>query len=101
MIIEEPAPKYYTSMSPSDYIEWERKSDTKHEYASGLIVSMAGASPAHNLILSNIIATTGSSLKERSCNIYPGDLRIYIPSRESYFIRMQALYAVLWRCRIT
>ena len=51
MIIEEPAPKYYTSMSPLAFLDWERKSDAKHEYASGVIISMAGASPEHNLIL--------------------------------------------------
>ena len=85
MIIEEPAPRYYTSMSPSAFLEWERKSDAKHEYASGMIISMAGASPEHNLILSNIIAIAGTFLKGKSCNIYPSDLRIYVPSRESYF----------------
>ncbi len=85
MIIEEPAPKYYSSMNPSSFLEWERKSDSKHEYASGVIVSMAGASPEHNLILSNIIAIAGTFLKGKSCNIYPSDLRIYVPSRESYF----------------
>ena len=72
-------------MSPSAFLDWERKSEDKHEYASGVIVSMAGASPEHNLILSNIIALTGTFLKGKSCNIYPSDLRIYVPSRESYF----------------
>ena len=85
VIIEEPVPKYYSSMNPSAFLEWERKSDAKHEYASGMIISMTGTSPGHNLILSNIIAIAGSFLKEKSCNIYPGDLRIYVPSRESYF----------------
>ena len=85
MIIEDPVLFFYTSMSPSAFLEWERKSDAKHEYASGMIVSMAGASPEHNLILSNIITIAGAFLKGKSCHIYPSDLRIYVPSRESYF----------------
>lgn len=85
MIVEEPAPKYYTLMTPAEYLSWERKEESKHEYASGTIISMAGASPKHNLILSNIIAATGSFLKGKSCNIYPSDLRIYVKSKESYF----------------
>jgi Uma2 family endonuclease len=85
MIVEEPAHKYYTSMSPSAFLEWERKAESRHEYASGTIISMAGASPAHNLILSNLITLSGTFLKGKSCNIYPSDLRIYVPSRESYF----------------
>lgn len=85
MIVEEPAHKYYTSMSPSAFLEWERKSESRHEYASGTIVSMAGASPEHNLILSNLITLAGTFLKGRPCNIYPSDLRVYVPSRESYF----------------
>lgn len=85
MIIEEPAPKYYTTMNPREFLEWERNSDLKHEYAAGLIVAMAGASPEHNLILSNLIASASSFLKRKACNIYPSDLRIYVPARESYF----------------
>ncbi|MCC6286699.1 MAG: Uma2 family endonuclease [Chitinophagaceae bacterium] len=85
MIIEEPAPKYQTLMSPAEYLSWERKEKTKHEYVSGMIVSMAGASPSHNLILSNIISATGTFLKGKSCNIYPSDLRVYVKAKESYF----------------
>lgn len=85
MIVEEPAPKYYTLMTPAEYLSWERREEVKHEYVSGTIMSMAGASPKHNLILSNIIAATGSFLKGKSCNIYPSDLRIYVKSKESYF----------------
>jgi Uma2 family endonuclease len=85
MIVEEPAPKYYTLMTPAEYLSWERKEETKHEYASGTIISMAGASPKHNLILSHIISATDSFLKGKPCNIYPSDLRIYVKSKESYF----------------
>lgn len=85
MDIEEPALKYQLHLSPSDYLEQERKSEGKHEYAGGKVISMAGASPNHNLILSNIIGHIYPLLKGKPCNIYPSDLRIYVKSKESYF----------------
>lgn len=85
MEIHEPALKYETSLWPSEFINWERKSETKHEYAGGRIIDMAGASVAHNLIVSNIIGHIYPALSGKSCNIYPSDLRVYVKSRESYF----------------
>ena len=83
--VEEPAVKYQTLMGPAEYLSWERAAATKHEYAEGLIVSMAGASSNHNLILSNIIGNCHAALKNKPCNIYPSDLRVYVKARESYF----------------
>lgn len=85
METHEPALKYETSLWPSEFINWERKSETKHEYAGGRIIDMAGASVAHNRIVSNIIGHIYPALSGKSCNIYPSDLRVYVKSRESYF----------------
>ena len=65
-------------MSPTDFLEWERKQEYKHEYAGGEIFAMAGASINHNRILTNIIVSAGSYLKNKSCNIFPSDLRIAV-----------------------
>ncbi|HEV8083142.1 MAG TPA: Uma2 family endonuclease [Chitinophagaceae bacterium] len=85
MEINEAAPKYYPKMSPSDFLEWERNQEYKHEYIGGEIFAMAGASINHNKILTNIIVSAGSYLKEKSCNIYPSDLRIAVKSKSSFF----------------
>lgn len=85
METREPALKYETSLWPSEFINWERKSEVKHEYADGRIIAMAGASVAHNHIVSNIIGHIYPALSGKSCNIYPNDLRVYVKSRESYF----------------
>lgn len=85
METHEPALKYETSLWPSEFINWERKSETKHEYADGRIIDMAGASVAHNRILSNVIGHIYPALYGKPCNIYPSDLRVYVKSRESYF----------------
>ena len=85
MEVNETAPEYYPRMSPSEFLQWERKQEYKHEYVKGEIISMAGASLNHNKILSNIIVTIGSFLKTKSCDIYPSDLRIAVKSKSSFF----------------
>src|SRR5438270_5508780 len=76
-----PAIKYVT---PQEYLRLERMSDTKHEYFEGEVVAMAGATLAHNYIVANIIREIGSFLKGKTCRITPSDLRISIPSANSY-----------------
>lgn len=85
MEINEAAPKYFPKMSPSAFLEWERNQEYKHEYVRGEIFAMAGASINHNKILTNIIVSAGSHLKDKSCNIYPSDLRIAVKSKSSFF----------------
>jgi Uma2 family endonuclease len=69
---------------PHVYLEEERKSSTKHHYFDGEVVAMAGASIAHNTIVSNLIGETRSFLKGKDCNIFPSDLRVSIPSATTY-----------------
>lgn len=85
MEFNEAAPKYYPQMSPTAFLEWERAQEYKHEYAGGQIFAMAGASINHNHILTNLIIAIGSFLKDKSCNIFPSDLRIAVKSKNSYF----------------
>jgi Uma2 family endonuclease len=76
-----PILKYF---SPSDYLEFERGSKEKHELFQGKIMDMAGASMPHNEIASNLIVKVGALLKGKKCRIYTSDLRVYIPTSESF-----------------
>ncbi|WP_114791217.1 Uma2 family endonuclease [Niabella yanshanensis] len=71
-------------ISPEVYLAEERRSSTKHHYFNGDVVAMAGASIAHNTIVSNLIREVGVFLKEKDCNIFPSDLRVNIPSAATY-----------------
>ncbi len=44
----------HTHLTPEEYLAFERKATTKHEYLNGQIVAMSGASFAHNFITVNI-----------------------------------------------
>jgi Uma2 family endonuclease len=76
-----PAIKYLT---PQEYLEMERESPTKHMYLDGEIVAMSGASLAHNDIVGNLIGAINPFLKGKQCKIRPSDLRISVPSANSY-----------------
>ena len=70
--------------SPQDYLAFERISKEKHEYFQGKVVAMAGASLIHNRLVANILREVGAAISGRSCEVLPSDLRVSIPSRESY-----------------
>ena len=75
----------YNYLSAEDYLVFERASvRDKHELHQGRLVTMQGASIKHNRIVSNLISSIGPYLKGQSCEVFPSDLRVYIPSAESF-----------------
>ena len=85
MEVKEAAPAYIPKMSPSEFLEWERKQEFKHEYIDGEVLAMAGTSYNHNCITSNIHGKTWNHLQDESCNIFGSDLRISVKWKNSYF----------------
>ncbi|MCP4107850.1 MAG: Uma2 family endonuclease [Desulfobacteraceae bacterium] len=71
-------------ISEEEYLETERESETKHEYFQGEIFAMAGASKAHNLIVTNVIREISTQLKKTPCRVYPSDLRVKIADTGLY-----------------
>ncbi|WP_276504672.1 Uma2 family endonuclease [Terrimonas pollutisoli] len=81
--VKEPAPKY-NYISPEQYLEMERASETKHEYYNGEIFTMAGASISHNEISFNINRLVAPSAHDKGCKLFGNDFRIYIPERSLF-----------------
>jgi Uma2 family endonuclease len=73
-----------TFLTVEEYLEFERKSDTKHEYFGGEIYAMTGARRAHQQVVSNLVVSLGSQLRTRDCSVYPTDLRVGIPGTSLY-----------------
>ena len=59
-----------------EYLAFERDSETKHEYISGLIVAMAGATREHNLITGNVAQRLRNQLDDGPCETYSNDMRV-------------------------
>jgi Uma2 family endonuclease len=75
-----PLPK----MTPEEFLAFERASDEKHEYRDGEVVAMSGAKRAHNLISLNIGSGLHASLKNKDCETYMSDMRVFVPSVRLY-----------------
>ncbi len=71
-------------LTPDEYLRIERKAAYKSEYFDGEMFAMAGASRRHNLIASNIIRELSLQLKNRSCEVYSGDMRVRVNNAGLY-----------------
>lgn len=71
-------------ISPEEYLEAERRAETKSEYLDGRIYAMAGASFAHNAIVGNLVVDLGRQLKGGPCRVLPSDLRLRVPETGLY-----------------
>lgn len=77
-------PEMPYQMSEDEYLEFERQSEIKHEYACGEIFAMAGAKREHNLICTNTARHLGNQLAQKNCEIYQSDMRVQVSLATSY-----------------
>jgi Uma2 family endonuclease len=73
-----------TFISPEQYLEAERRAETKSEYLAGQVFAMGGASERHNLIVANLVAAIHAQLKGRPCRVYPSDMRLRVSETGLY-----------------
>ena len=73
-----------TYISPEEYLERERKADTRSEYIRGEIFAMAGASVRHGRIVSNIARELGNRLIDGPCEVFSTDLRLAVTEASMY-----------------
>lgn len=72
-------------LTPQEYLERERKAETKSEYSGGVVVAMAGASKRHNRITANISGELHGQLKGEPCQAFVSDLRVGVPECNRYY----------------
>lgn len=73
--------RFYT---PAEYLELEEKAEYKSEYHNGEIVPMSGGTTNHNKIAGNFYAYLKFALRGQRCDIYIGDVRLWIPRHRLY-----------------
>ncbi|MDP2794364.1 MAG: Uma2 family endonuclease [Sulfurisoma sp.] len=72
------------NVSPGDYLAWERRQETRHEYVNGEIHAMTGASRKHNLINGNIAANLHARMRDMPCEVYSNDMRVKVNATGLY-----------------
>jgi Uma2 family endonuclease len=73
-----------TKLTSAEYLEFERKSEVKHEYFNGEIFAKSGAKRNHNVVAWNIGGELRQKLKGKSCEAYPADMRVFVPQTKLY-----------------
>jgi len=71
-------------LTPVEYLEFERKSEIKHEYFNNEIFAMSGAKRNHNKITTNLSGLVWQHLKGKDCESYSNDMRLFIPKTGLY-----------------
>jgi Uma2 family endonuclease len=61
-----------------DYVLLEESSSVKHEYLEGLVWAMAGGSPEHARIATNIATLLSTQLAGKRCSVFSSDLRVRV-----------------------
>ena len=74
-----------TYLTPTEYLNMERKAVTKSEYLSGQIIAMSGASNAHNIITMHTANQLYNQLVDEDCLVYASEMRVGVSSPTSYF----------------
>ena len=77
-------PDVHRGMTEAEYLALDRNSTIKHEFMTGEVYAMSGASEAHNLITASTIAVLYNQLRSRSCRVYPSDMKVRTPATGSY-----------------
>ena len=77
-------------LTPQEYITLERKAipdaeTVRSEYINGKIIGRSSSNWAHNLITGNIVAGLYTCLGNSGCFIFANEMRVSIPSVNSYF----------------
>jgi Uma2 family endonuclease len=71
-------------LTPEEYLRIERAAEWKSEYIDGEMFAMAGASPRHVLITTNLARELGNELREGPCTTYAVDVRVATDRRRHY-----------------
>lgn len=71
-------------LTPEEYLAVERQAEYKSEYVDGVMYAMAGGSPEHNLIASNLLGELYFKLKNSACRVFNSDMKMRTPSSRKY-----------------
>jgi Uma2 family endonuclease len=60
-----------------EYLAFERASEERHEYLDGVIYTMAGESPDHGRICTNLVVTLVPQLRDSDCEVFSKDTKVF------------------------
>ncbi|GAC1312163.1 MAG: Uma2 family endonuclease [Vulcanimicrobiaceae bacterium] len=68
-------------LTPSEFLAWEERQTTKHEFRAGAVCAMAGASDDHNQIVTNLVSIVRPALRGGPGRVYASDMLLATDNR--------------------
>ncbi len=72
-------------LSPEEYLAGERHADVKHEYIAGEAFAMAGGTPEHSHLSSDVQVALAVRVTERGCEVNNSDLMVRVGDEGPFF----------------
>lgn len=72
-------------LTVAEYLKFEEKSTTKHEYINGQIYAMAGTTDNHNIIAGNLFTIIRNHLRNSDCRVYFADVKARLEKRNCFY----------------
>lgn len=69
-------PRAHTRHSVEEYLALERESEERREYLDGQIYAMAGESPEHGAICTNLTRIISTQLLRSPCQVFSKDMKV-------------------------
>jgi Uma2 family endonuclease len=71
-------------MTFEEYLEFEKRADTRHEFVDGFTFAMAGANNVHNVISGNVFVVVKLAARTAQCRAYMNDMKLRTPEPEGH-----------------
>ncbi len=78
-------------LSLEEYLALEEESPTKHELVDGFPYTMAGASRAHHLIVTNLALLLGPYARRKGYRLYVADMKLKVGPNTVYYPDLMAV----------
>ncbi|HEY9788101.1 MAG TPA: Uma2 family endonuclease [Candidatus Obscuribacterales bacterium] len=72
-------------LSMEEYLEIEEKSAVRHEYVSGRMFAMVGATEAHDAIVNNLNFRIRSQIQGSECRIFSSSMKVLIEATGNFY----------------
>jgi len=75
----------FDRLTPDEYLEAERHSEIRREYFDGQVIAMVGASSAHSLLVTNLVALLRPNVRGTGCQLFSSDMKVKLATRNRFF----------------
>lgn len=73
------------TLTAEEFLAWESKQDTRHEFVNGAIFAMVGVTRQHATIALNLSTLLRQHLRGTPCRVYMADMKLKLQTADAFF----------------